>query len=438
MQVRALSGPTSMNIKIEKLIYGGEGLGHHEGHAVFVPFVLPEEVVEVHPIERKKKFVRGRVEHVVAPSPQRTTPPCPHFGVCGGCHYQHIPYEAQLGYKAEILRETLGRIGQVEWKGQIPSHASPPFGYRNRAQWKIRPPHGDGKAAIGYLQAGSSSLCAVEECPILSPRLAEVLAALNRLLAQEKLPATLREVEAFSNSTDTKVLLNTSVESFEGPPEQLAESFRSALSGVETVLLHESRRDRFELFGPGFIHYEVGGISYRVGHLSFFQINRFLMEELVSAVLENERGGLALDLFAGVGLFTIPLARSFDRVVGVEANLAAARDLQANVEQSGTTAQHVNLEVESFLAAWTETPDLVVLDPPRAGVSSRALARLKRIAPARITYLSCDPSTLARDLGVLTSSGDGSAGYEIREIHLFDVFPQTYHIESLVRLGRRE
>jgi 23S rRNA (uracil1939-C5)-methyltransferase len=427
-----------MNIKIEKLIYGGEGLGHHEGHAVFVPFVLPEEVVEVHPIERKKKFVRGRVEQVVTPSPQRTTPPCPHFGVCGGCHYQHIPYEAQLGYKAEILRETLGRIGRVEWKGPIVSHASPPFGYRNRAQWKIRPPGEDGKAAIGYHQAASPSLCPVEECPILSPRLAEVLAALNRLLAQGKLPATLREMEAFADSTDAKILLNASAEGFEEQPEQLADTFRSALPGVETILLHESRRDRFELFGPGFIPYEVGGNSYRVGHLSFFQVNRFLVEELVRAVVEEERGGLALDLFAGVGLFTIPLARSFDRVVGVEANLAAVRDLQANVEQSSTSAQHVNLEVESFLAAWTETPDLVVLDPPRAGVPSRALARLKKIVPARITYLSCDPSTLARDLGVLTGSGNGLGSYEIREIHLFDVFPQTYHIESLVRLGRRE
>ncbi len=426
-----------MNIKIEKLVYGGEGLGHHEGHAVFVPFVLPEEVVEVHPVERKKKFIRGRVEQVVTPSPQRTTPPCPHFGVCGGCHYQHIPYEAQVDHKAQILRETLGRIGRLEWKGPISSHPSPPFGYRNRAQWKIRPAGEDSKAAIGYHQARSSSLCVVEECPILSPRLAEVLVALSRLLMQEKLPATLREVEAFVDSTDTKVLLNVSTESFEGPPEQLADAFRSALPGVETILLHESRRDRFELFGPGFIRYGVGENSYRVGHLSFFQMNRFLVEELVRGVLEKERGGLALDLFAGVGLFTVSLARSFDRVVGVEANLAAARDLQANIEQSGPSAQHVNLEVESFLAAWTETPDLVVLNPPRAGVP-RALTRLKKIAPARITYLSCDPSTLARDLGVLTGPGNGSNSYEIREIHLFDLFPQTYHIESLVRLCRRE
>ncbi len=427
-----------MNIKIEKLVYGGEGLGHYEGQTVFVPFVLPEEVVEVHPVERKKKFVRGRLEQLVTPSPQRTAPPCPHFSVCGGCHYQHIPYEAQLTYKAEILRETLGRIGRVEWKDPISTHASPPFGYRNRAQWKIRPASDESKAAIGYYQAGASSLCAVEECPILSPRLAEVLALLSRLVAECKLSTTLREVEAFADSTDTKVLLNASMEIFEEKPEALADTLRNALPGVETILLYEKHRDRFELFGPGFIHYEAGGTRYRVGHLSFFQVNRFLVEELVRAVLENERGGLALDLFAGVGLFTIQLARSFDRVVGVESNLAAARDLLANIEESGTGAQHVNREIESFVATWKETPDLVVLDPPRAGVASQALARLKQIAPARITYLSCDPSTLARDLGILTGAANNAASYQIREIHLFDIFPQTYHIESLVRLSRRE
>ncbi len=426
-----------MNIKIEKLVYGGEGLGYHEGHTVFVPFVLPEEVVAVRPVERRKKFVRGRVEQVVTPSPQRIAAPCPHFGVCGGCHYQHIPYEAQLNYKTEILRETLRRIGRIEWSGQIPAHASPPFGYRNRAQWKVRAGGHAAQAGIGYFQAGSTSLCAVEECPILSPRLAQTLEALGRLLGQGTLPATLREVEAFADSTDTKVLLNASLESFDTPPEALADTLRSELAGVETILLHESRRDRFELFGPGFLHYQACGTPYRVGHLSFFQVNRFQVEELIRAVLAEEQGRLALDLFAGVGLFTVPLAGRFERVVGVESNLAAARDLEANIQESGT-AEHVNGEAEEFLARWRDTPDLVVLDPPRAGVSPRALARLKEIAPARITYLSCDPSTLARDLGALTGAAGAAQAYEIREIHLFDVFPQTYHIESLVRLSRRE
>ena len=427
-----------MNVKIEKLVYGGEGLGHHEGRTVFVPFVLPDEVVTVRPIDSRKKFVRGRVQQVVTPSAQRTAPACPHFAVCGGCHYQHIPYEAQLKYKAEILRETLGRIGRVNWEGPIATHPSPPFGYRNRAQWKILPVSEGAGAAIGYHQAGSSALCPVDECPILSPRLAATLAALRELLAQGKAPAMLREVEAFADAADAKILLNVSLERFDASPATLAETLRGALPGAETILLHETRHDRFELFGPGFIHYDAGGVHYRVGHLSFFQVNRFLVDELARAVSEEEPGTLALDLFAGVGLFTVPLSRRFQRVLGVESNPATARDLQANIEQSGVQAQQVNLQAESLLADWNETPELVVLDPPRAGVPAAALARLVQLAPARITYLSCDPATLARDVAALTGPVGKAGPYEIHEVHLFDVFPQTYHIESLVRLKRRE
>lgn len=423
-----------MNVKIEKLVYGGDGLGHHEGHTVFVPFVLPDEVVTVRPIETRKKFVRGRVQQALTLSPERIGPTCPHFTVCGGCHYQHIPYEAQLKYKAEILRESLRHIGRVNWEGPIPLHSSPPFGYRNRAQWKTSPAVGGSSAAIGYHQAGSSALCPIEQCPILSPRLAETLAILRDLLVRGKAASTVREVEAFADSRDERILLNLALEGFDAPPAAIADSLKSAIPAAESILLHDASRDHFELSGPGFIHYDAGGSRYRVGHLSFFQVNRFLVEELIRAVTDEEPGALALDLFAGVGLFTIPLGRRFERVLGVESNLAAARDLEANIEQNGARAQHVTLQVEALLADWKETPDLVVLDPPRAGVPAAALARLARLATPRITYLSCDPATLARDLAILTS---GAGPYEIAEVHLFDVFPQTYHIESLVRLRRR-
>src|SRR5208282_2194713 len=148
-----------MDITIEKLIYGGEGLAHHNGSTVFVPFVIPAERVSASPVEQKKKFIRAQVERVLEPSPERAIPPCPHFGVCGGCDYQHIPYEAQLKYKTEILRETLRRIGRIEWLGEIAAHASPPWGYRNRAQWKIRP-LGDANGSalgIGYFRANSTA-----------------------------------------------------------------------------------------------------------------------------------------------------------------------------------------------------------------------------------------------------------------------------------------
>jgi 23S rRNA (uracil1939-C5)-methyltransferase len=427
-----------MDVKIEKLVYGGQGLGHFEGQTVFVPFVLPEEVVRVQPVERKKKFVRARIEQITTPSPARVAPACRHFGVCGGCHYQHIPYEAQLEYKAQILRETLRRIGRVEWSGPIAAHAFPPLGYRNRAQWKIRAGPENGRPKAGYFQAASSTLCPVSECPVLSPRLAETLAALGRMLEAGQGPTWLQEVEAFADAADDRVLLNASLDSFEGKAAEIAAAFHELHSGIESVLLLETKRERMHLAGPGFLHYEAGGHRYRVGHLSFFQVNRFSVAELLRVVLGESAGKLALDLYAGVGFFAVPLAERFESVIALESNPAAARDLQANLEPCGARAQHVQNDVESFLAGWTEAPDLVVLDPPRAGVSPKALARLVQLAPQQVTYLSCDPATLGRDLASFIGTRESPGPYEIREMHLFDVFPQTYHIESLVVLRRRE
>jgi 23S rRNA (uracil1939-C5)-methyltransferase len=429
-----------MEVRIEKLVYGGDGLAHHDGQTVFVPLVLPGELVQIQAASQKKKFLRGRVERIVEASPDRVAAPCPYFGRCGGCHYQHIPYEAQVRYKAEILRETLGRIGRVQWDGPIATQASPPFGYRNRAQWKIRPAgaNGGGGVQIGYFEAGSTRLCPVDQCPILSPKLAETLSALGALVGRDKSLTGIDEIEAFADAGDEKILLNVSAESLAVPPETLASALRNAIPGTESILVHDRRADKFELSGAGFLTYAAGGAEYRVGHLSFFQVNRFLVEKLIEAVTGETRGRLALDLFAGVGLFTVPLAGRFERVIGVESNLAAAKDLEMNLQSSGGTSPACrHSTAEAFLPRWHETPDLVVLDPPRAGVESGTLARLKKLAPGQIVYLSCDPATLARDLAVLVGGQEKTGPYEIADIYLFDIFPQSYHMEALVRLRRR-
>ena len=446
-----------MDVTIEKLVYGGDGLAHHEGSTVFVPFVLPAERVEVTAVEQKKKFVRARVEKMLAPSPERALPPCPHFGVCGGCHYQHIPYAAQLAYKTEILRETLRRLGRIEWAGEIAAHASPPWGYRNRAQWKIRPaPESVAEAEtgatgassksapklqIGYFRANSTALCAVEDCQILSPLLLKTLLALRAALASGVLPRELREIEAFSNegadadapSENSKLLLTATFAGFPSRIAEHAETIRRIVPEAASLLLHDPSHDRMELFGPGFIETEVSGASYRVGHFSFFQVNRFLAADLLrAAVPAEESGRLALDLFAGVGLFSVPLAAQFERVIAVESNPAAARDLETNVRGRGTIEVRA-ADVERFLERTKERPDLVVLDPPRAGLEPGSVARLARLQPPRITYVSCEPPTLSRDLAAFKE-----AGYDCAGIQLFDLFPQTFHMEAVVRLRRRE
>jgi 23S rRNA (uracil1939-C5)-methyltransferase len=429
--------PEPLEVRIEKLLYGGEGLAHHEGHAVFAPFVLPGETVTVEPVERRKKFIRARLSAVLTSSAERVAAECPHFGVCGGCDYQHIGYAQQLRYKAEILRETLARLGKITWEGEITTHGSTPYGYRNRAQWKIAP-DAAGQLAVGYFQAGSRRLCAVRECPILSPRLRDTLAVFSKLITTRALPAGLREVEAFADDADEKLLLNLSFDVLDQSVQSVTDLLRAKIPGAESFLLHIARTDRFELDGPGHLTYRVGAHGYRVGHLSFFQVNRALIPELVELVLSDARGRLALDLFAGVGLFSVPLAQRFERMVAVESNAATARDLEMNLQASGAAspaARHG--DVVAFLDRWRETPDFVLLDPPRAGVPAAALQRLARLDPAVIAYLSCDPATLARDLAVLVGTNDKPGHYRIQSVHLVDMFPQSYHLEAFLRLTRR-
>ena len=424
-----------MEVRIEKLVYGGDGLAHQDGQTVFVPLVLPGELVRIEMVSRKKKFVRGRLDRVVEPSPERIAAPCPHFGRCGGCQYQHIPHEAQIRYKTDILRETLGRTGRIQWTGPIAVHASPPFGYRNRAQWKLQ---AKPAPAIGYFEAGSTRLCAVNECSILSPRLAEAFEQLRAMIGKTNILSAIDEIEAFGDSANEKILLNLSSEKLTDSGPSIAAALRQAIPSAESILIQDRKADTFELFGPGYLTYSAGGAQFRVGHLSFFQVNRFMVDTLVEAVLGDSKGRLALDLFAGVGLFTVPLTSRFDRVIGVEANLAAAKDLELNLQASGgKSPTHRHATAEDFLMHWHETPDLVVLDPPRAGLEPELLARLVKLAPWRINYVSCDPATLARDLAGLVGTKETPGAYEIRDINLFDIFPQTYHMEVLVRLKRR-
>ena len=432
----------TLQVRVEKLVYGGNGLSHADGHTIFIPFTLPGEVITIEPVERRKKWIRGRAIDVLEPSSDRVSSSCPHFGICGGCHYQHMSYPAQLKYKTEILRETLQRLGGLRWDGPVVVHESPPLGYRNRAQWVVR--RVDGRQTMGYFVAGTSTLSEAVVCPVLSPRLAQTLAEFRELLAADLLPGTLLEVEAFADSSDERLLLNVAFEEFARPPEELAAALKNQVRNVESLLLLDRTHSRLELFGPGYVFQDVGSHRYRVSHLSFFQVNRFLTGDLLPAVLAQRRGALALDLFAGVGFFSIPLARTFDRVIAVDANLAATRDLRSNAETARVRVASHNANVEMFLRRFRQKPDFVVLDPPRSGLGTGAAQRLAVLAPQEIAYLSCDPATLARDLAILTGSSktlaqpqnDSRGRYTVTEIHLFDLFPQTYHIEALVHLRR--
>jgi 23S rRNA (uracil1939-C5)-methyltransferase len=427
-------------LSIEKLVYGGSGLAHADGNTVFVPYVLPGEEVRAAAKKKQKKLVWAELVEVTSPAKQRAKPRCAHFQKCGGCHYQHISASEQLRMKKEILRETLSRLGGISWDGAIAEHAAAPYGYRNRAQWALR---GGMPRALGYFLPESSVILPIDECPVLSPQLAETFAKLQDMTRSATLPAGVQEIEAFVDSRDEKIALNVAFDRFPKPAEALISAFRNALPEIASLLLLDQKKNKFELSGPGYLEQEASGYSYRVGHLSFFQVNRFLIEDLLQTVVANAHGEMALDLYAGVGFFTLPLAKTFRSVVSVDANLAATRDLRANAELAGVSIASHNEHAEEFLAKMKEKPDFVVLDPPRAGLGARAATDLAELGAEKILYLSCDPSTLARDLAVLTNSArkpkhipPPSQRYEITEMHLFDLFPQTFHIETLVSLRK--
>jgi 23S rRNA (uracil1939-C5)-methyltransferase len=429
-----------LTLSIEKLIYGGDGLSHSEQSTVFVPYVLPGEQVTAAVRTRKKRLIHAKLIDVKQPSAVRVAAPCPHFGVCGGCHYQHIAATEQTQFKKEILRETLSRLGGVTWDNEIQAHTAEPFGYRNRAQWAFRDAL---PRAFGYFLPESAHILPIDACPVLSPCLARAFSQLQNLARANSLPPGILEVEAFVDSEDSKLALNIAFERFSKPAKDLAAEFKAALPELETLLLLDKTKNRFELTGTGYLTHKVGDHTFRVSHLSFFQVNRYLVEDLLQTVLAGAKGNYALDLYAGVGFFTMPLTKSFTKVASVDANLAATRDLRTNAEIAGIElVSHVE-HAEEFLKKEQETPDFVVLDPPRAGLGAETAARLANLGAPEIVYLSCDPSTLARDLAVLTGSERKSPTtvtpahrYVITDVQLFDLFPQTFHIETLVKLRK--
>ena len=435
-----------MELCIEKLVYGGEGLGRLEGRAVLLPLVLPGERVDAHPVKEEPRLVRARLGQVLEPSPARIAPGCSYFTQCGGCHYQHIGYEDQLRYKAAILGETLRRVGKIT-APEPELLASPPWHYRNRAQFKTYK-HGD-TFQLGYFELGSHRLLPVGSCPISSPRINEILPQLWQLGRRPDFPAGSGEIEVLVAHNDSSVLVN--VASQGRWPKTLVSALREHIADLVSLAVVEGparlaplpRYATSRVFGRGYLLYRAGDVDYRVSHGSFFQTNRFLADTLAGVATENLEGDTALDLFAGVGYFALPLAGKFRRVVAVESSDASIRDLESNRQRAGMAhVEAVRATAEEFLAQPNTPPrrsseriplrpDVALLDPPRSGLSKAAAEHLAAQEAPSIIYVSCDPSTLARDLVRLTARG-----YRLKRLRLVDLFPQTFHIETIATLER--
>lgn len=435
----------------QKLVYGGEALGHYRGRPVLVPRALPGEQLEVEVMRTAKGMLRAHPLRILRPAPERVEPPCPYFGSCGGCQYQHLGLAHQLAAKKDILRETLRRIGKIAWEGEIPLHACQPWNYRNQARLKVAPGP-DGRPALGFFKAESHQLFPVDVCLILSPHLNLILGELCRHEWLDRL-AGCQEVELLTDDRDEQAMIILIGSLARPEAEAFAQDCLSRLPGVVGVAIKSA--GGLEVFGRPALAYNVGEFRYQISPGSFFQASRFLLPELVAAVVQTDgipgvvppssaaavaespptpsrSPTFALDLFAGVGLFTLPLARRFHQVIAVEAGAQAAGDLAANAQAYALqNVRPVKETVFDFLRRFAQVePHLVVLDPPRPGVGAPALKLLAALRPKRIHYVSCSPPTLARDLRFLMAQG-----YRLISMDLFDFFPQTYHIESLAKLS---
>ncbi len=440
-----------MQLQIEKLIYGGDGLARlpaddkGPGKTIFVPFVIPGEKVEASLVETRPGFARARADHILEPSPERVAPGCPYFGRCGGCQYQHIDYAAQLRYKAEILRETLRRTAKLELQSQIQVHAAEPWHYRNRTRMRIQSAP---NFLLGYNRNASHQLLPVEQCPISSPLINDAIRAVWALGNDGAVPAPVHGIQFFANHDDQQMLVELYVSPGSDAPEcqSFAAALRKAMPAIRGVVVFvsspvedESRQfapltsvhgEQGQAIGDGELQYRVANHEFRVSAGSFFQTNRFLVEELAQVAVGEHKGRAALDLYAGVGLFTLLLLLRFDEVLAVEASPNSFADLRHN---AATNVKPIRATTEAFLTERGPklAPDLILVDPPRAGLGEKTARALGRMSVPRVTYVSCDPATLARDLRVLLESG-----FKVEQAHLFDLFPQTAHLETILHLSR--
>ncbi len=405
-------------IEIEKMAHGGVGLGHHDGKVVFVAYTAPGDIVEAEVETEKTGWSRARLVRVIEPSPVRQVAPCPHFGPdkCGGCHWQHLQYSAQLANKQAVVSDQLVRLGGMD---NPPVGATlsvgPEWEYRNHVQLHPSP------QGLGYIAATGDSVYALDTCPLMHPLVAELMEIID--VAPEDFGRV--GLRASLSTGGQLVILETSEE----------EAFEAEVDLPVSCVLLFPDGSWLTLAGRDSLVERVAGRDYRISAGSFFQINTIGAQALVDVVTEyvdpHPYENL-LELYAGVGLFSLALADRAAHVIAVEAYAPAATDAQFNVSQAGVDNVEVICDqVDAALQNISTPVDSVIVDPPRAGCGSQVLQQLLVLKPRKLVYVACDPAALARDARTLTAQG-----YDLKQVQPLDMFPQTYHIETVALFTR--
>ncbi len=379
-----------LEVEIERILPGGFGLAHAAGHTVFVSLAAPGDRLRVRVERQQGNVLFASIEEILVASPERIEPPCPYFGRCGGCDFQQLTYEKQLAAKAEIIRDCLHRIARLEQVPDVVVTPSPrEWRYRMRATWQID----RGEQTIGYYERGSRRVCDVADCAVLVPQLEETLERVRATDWQE-FPPALQHLDVVAGENNVSL----------APP--------------------------FAEFETAELELKIGAEVYHYSAEAFFQVNPGLLAPLIEFALADATGEAAMDLYCGVGLFTLPLARRFAEVTGVEGNPVAVQFARHNLQRAGLeNVRIVNAGVAEWIRRGALQTDFVLLDPPRAGAESAVITGIVDSRAKRVTYVSCDPATLARDLRKLFAGG-----YVLESLLAFDLFPQTHHVETVVRL----
>jgi len=407
-----------ITLQLTKMAHGGPALGRYQDKVFFVPYALPGETVAVEVETSKKGWARARLIDVIDPSPERTIPACPHFGphACGGCQWQHIRYPAQLLYKTDVVRDQLARLGGLVDASVNPARAvGDPWAYRNQVQLHSSP------KGLGYVAADGQRVEPIGTCPIMHPLIAELFGELDvEIEGLERL-----SLRAGENTGQQLVVFETTDD----------EPFELLVDRPVSCVLMLGDGTPVTLVGKDHLFERVAGHEYRVSAGSFFQVNTGGAEALVDTVaahLSLRPHETLFDLYCGVGLFSLALATQVAQVIAVEADPAAAADARFNVGAAELdNVRVINDDVTRALAALEESVHAVIVDPPRSGCGPDVVGRLTTLRPERLVYVACDPATLARDSKTISE-----AGYRLVEVQPLDLFPHSYHIESVALFVR--
>ena len=428
-------------VSIESLSYGGDAVAHlDDGRVAFVPYGCPGDVADIDIVADKGSFVRGSIAEIVAPGPGRVSAPCTYFGSCGGCSWQHVDYAAQLEAKTAAVGDALQRIGGVDSSLVRPCEPSPgQYNYRNKVEL-VSDPSAE-RLTLGYHRAGSDEIVPVESCLLLPKQLVRaprsVQGALRYAGGDEGLDIMRVAVRAALHTGDIEVALWTPPSAF--PRKHVATTLGSAVktSSIVRVLTKDAPSAARKiagvevLAGRGYWREQLGDYTFAVSAPSFFQVNTAAAEKLVAIALDAlSPSGIdhVVDVYSGAGTFTLPLAETAGSVTAVEAEGSALRDLRRNLESAQLDAELAPGDASRVLPE-IGTFDLALVDPPRSGLTAPVLQALVQARPSAIAYISCDPPTLARDVQALRVSG-----YELKAAWPVDLFPQTWHVETVALL----